>query len=80
MKVHPLIYRRGPEYILLDPSREIRIGTYDEYDQAMRAWTIYWGTSRQSTGFDYEGYDEYVTDMFMRDTSTFLTSKAEILK
>ncbi len=80
MKKHPLIYKHANEFILLDPSREIRVGVFDDYEQAMRAWAVYYGNARNYTGMDYEGYDAYVTDEFRKDASTFLTRKVEIRK
>lgn len=77
-KLHPLIYRHNLLFICLDPYREVRIGTFEEYDQAKRAWAIYVAQGRLTTGFDYAGYDEYMTDEFRKDTQPFLTSKAEI--
>lgn len=80
MKKHPLIYKYGNEFILLDPYREVRVGVYDDHLQAMRAWDIYFGNARNYTCMDYEGYDTYVTDEFRKNSQPFLTSKAEIRK
>jgi len=78
--LNPLIYRHDLLFICLDPYREIRVGTFDDYEQAKKAWVIYCAQGRKSTGFDYEGYDEYVTDEFRKDMSKFTHSKAEIRK
>jgi hypothetical protein len=68
----PLIYQRGPGVRLIDPEREILIGVFDDYEQAQRGWAAYIGQGRVSEGFDTNADDDYVIDMWRRDSQRFI--------
>jgi hypothetical protein len=71
MTKYPLIYRCGPDVVLIDPDREIRIGVYDFRPQALQAWAVYVGQGRQATGFDPTPRDYFVIDHWRQDGQQF---------
>jgi hypothetical protein len=77
MTKSPLIYRCGPRLILIDPEFERRIGYYENYSQAERAWAAYMAQGRVGQGFDLYGYDEYVIDRWREDSQQFI-AKCEV--
>ena len=73
MTKSPLIYRHTSYLVLLDPEWEIRIGTYDDQAQAIRAWDIYMAQGRKAGGFPVTEEDERQIDLWRSDTQLFNT-------
>ena len=71
MTQSPLIYRHKWEVILIDPEREIVVGTYNNDEQARRAWCVYMAQGRVGTGYDLTEVDEMVVDYWRVDSQQF---------
>jgi hypothetical protein len=73
MTSSPIIYKKGSTIRLLDPEYERLIGMYDEYEQAQVGWYVYIAQGRLGEGFDINSDDEYVIDMWRKDSQQFIS-------
>jgi hypothetical protein len=73
MTSSPIIYKKGSMIRLLDPEYERLIGTYHGYEDAQHGWTIYMSQGRMGAGFDINSDDEYVIDMWRKDSQQFIS-------